>query len=151
LGGGLRGTFLDVRRRPGLGLRSMARHAVRAGLIASGVATGVLLVEIGAFQLASLAVRQALEPGMLFFLLLGPLAGLCFAWSVAGLDLLQHWTLRLLLAATSPMPLRWLRFLAHAVDRGLLMRVDRAWEFPDRLIRDGFAVLGEDLRGTRAR
>jgi uncharacterized integral membrane protein len=122
----------------------MVRHALRAGLAAAGAVTailGLLLVLLETASRAYLRTSQFGWPGVVAVPLLGLVAGLLFAVAVAGLDLIQHWTLRLLLSLSSPMPLRWKRFLDHAVDRGLLNRNDGAWEFPDRLLRDGFAAL----------
>jgi len=143
IGAGLEGSFLSVRRRPGLGLRRMLRHALHAGLLAAGATTAILGLFAALLEAVSRAETGASELGWIGLIavpLLGLLAGLIFSLAVAGLDLIQHWTLRLLLSVSSPMPLRWKRFLDHAVDRGLLYRNDGAWEFPDRLLRDGFAA-----------
>lgn len=151
LGTGLEGSFLRVRRRPGLDLRQIARHGVRVGLGAAGTVTpllGLLLAALEVKSYADLGETQFGWGGVVAVPLLGLVAGFYFAWAYIGLDLVQHWTLRLLLSLTTPMPFRWRRFLHHAVDRSVLCETDGAFEFSSRLLRDWFAEADQRNAGA---
>jgi eukaryotic-like serine/threonine-protein kinase len=55
--------------------------------------------------------------------------GFWIALALRGLDVVQHYTLRVLLWAEGTFPLRWGRFLDQAVDCNLMHRVGSGYEF----------------------
>lgn len=129
--GGLRGTPAERRRTPNVGLRRGLRKLGEAVL-----RTAALTVPAG-FALG-FSVRMG-PTGAVCGALVALFAGLWFS----GLDLLQHWTTRAMLSATGRIPWRWVRFLDHATDRGLLYRVERGYEFPHDFVRDYYCALSE--------
>jgi hypothetical protein len=77
-------------------------------------------------------------------LLLGlPSAGIAALW-FGGYALLQHALLRLLLAATSPLPLRLVRLLDEATSRAFLRRVGGQYLFLHRRVLEHFAEQAQE-------
>jgi len=70
--------------------------------------------------------------------------GFWIALALRGLDLVQHYTLRLLLWAEGTFPLRWGRFLDQAVDCNLMHRVGSGYEFIHPWLRAEIAGVGAE-------
>lgn len=144
LGGilGGQGSVLELRRKPNLGLRTILRHGYRifwrtalCTLVPAGLLAAALRNDRDdPWQLALTVLAAALAVGLS--------AGLWFS----GMDALQHWILRGLLSATGRFPWRWVRFLDHAVDRGLLLCIDGGYEPPFEPVREFFERLGDPQR-----
>jgi hypothetical protein len=148
LGGFLWGTgsVLELRRKPNLGLRTILRHArgifwrtALCTLAPAGIVAAALWNRHDSLWQISLDVLATV-------LLTGLAAGLWFS----GLDALQHWILRGLLSATGRFPWRWVRFLDHAVARGLLLCIEGGYEPPFEPVREFFERLGEPSAGVPA-
>jgi hypothetical protein len=131
LGGLVGGLLGDVeedpagtrRRRPGLrpAFAATARAGWHALLGAAAVLWAVLLA------LASFSRFGAEEWRAPAFAALT--LGLWTALALRGLDLVQHLSLRLLLAAAGVFPLRWVRFLDQAVACNLMHRAGAGYQF----------------------
>ncbi len=135
--GGLK-AFPEVRTSPNQGLRRLLRNSLLVATRVAGFFTLLLWIPT---LLTGERAGFTWETGALNGIGIGLLAGFWFG----GIDLLQHFLLRFLLSAASPFPWRWVRFLDHAADRGLLSQVDGGYEFPFRVVRDYFSELPERL------
>ena len=143
---------MDVRTKPNQGIHRTAQSALIGGLIAwlglglgLGLVWGLALGLIGVFTVG-LSVRLF---GVLGFVLaLGLVFGLVFGLPLGflrygGFTIIQHYTLRLFLALSGAAPLRLVRILDEARNRGLLVRVGGGYRFYHGLLRDYFAAQRE--------
>ena len=125
--GGLRGT----QEKPDIVVRQRIKLALRNVGISSLVLAGVGGLVIGVIDgAASGAV------GALFF-------GLVACLWYGGLDLVQHYTLRLILFVNHYTPRRYGLFLEHSRDLIFLHRIGDSYTFIHRLLRKHFADLDE--------
>jgi hypothetical protein len=143
---GLEGQALAVRTKPNLGIRRALANATRVGLrIGSALTLFLALVMGGLDVFARLQGQTGIFTGwwsVLWIPLAGLVAGIWIGLWFSGMDVLQHFTLRLLLTLSGRFPARWPRFLTHACERGFLRRAGGSYVFVfDRLLRDWFARL----------
>jgi eukaryotic-like serine/threonine-protein kinase len=114
-----------ARRHPGLrpALAGTARVGGRALLMVAAALWAVLLLLALVFDV-QFGAGEWRAPAF---------AALALGWwsalALRGLDLVQHFTLRLLLWCEGIFPLRWVRFLDQAVDCNLMHRVGPGYEF----------------------
>ena len=152
--GGLQRGILDTKGVPNLGIKLTIRNALVVGGI--GLAVFGLLIEIlwglnfglgdflekglltwkVNFQL-SLGLRQALD-GALFF---GTLYGLSAFFWCGGQDVIQHYTLRVILYWRGHTPLRYANFLDYAARLVFLQKVGGGYIFIHRLLLEHFAAM----------
>lgn len=128
--GGLKGRVIGKKSLPNQGiwltLRNTGLVALVVGLVASLWAEAVLAVFWGLWS-----------P-----ILLGGVLGFWIAIWFSGLDFLQHFVLRALLRLRGYAPAHFVRFLDHAVERGLLHRVGGSYLFfHGQPLLDHFATL----------
>jgi len=70
-------------------------------------------------------------------IIVGTVAGLWYA----GLDVIQHYTLRLILYLKRETPWNYARFLEYAAGRVFLRKVGGGYIFVHRLLMDHFSAL----------
>jgi hypothetical protein len=70
---------------------------------------------------------------------------IAFFW-YGGLDVIQHYVLRLFLVFQSGMPPNYARFLDYAVDRIFLQKVGGGYRFIHRLLLEHFAEMDETTK-----
>jgi len=143
---GLEGRAKAVREKPNLGIRRALANTGRVTLRLGGTLTLLLALVVGGIEAYS---RLSGKPGttnlwteVFWVTICGLIAGLLVGLWFSGMDILQHFTLRLLLTASGRFPARWPRFLTHACERGLLRRAGGSYVFANRLLRDWFAGEG---------
>lgn len=144
--GGLEGSFLELRKEPpGLGLRRIARNAVRVARRTALPLAAVLWAVLAALKIWTdtfLSWPGFALAGVVGVPLVAIVGGLYAGFWFSGMDALQHLILRFLLSATGRFPWRWGRFLDRAADRGLLLCIDGGYEFPfEPVIREYFEKL----------
>jgi hypothetical protein len=153
--GGLNSSILETKTTPGQGVRLSMRNAGRAWIVftlmfalvfalVSGVLTGLaLVIQNGRPPLNGLI--EGLKFGVTFFfvkgLLFGMTEGLLAGLWYGGLDLIQHYTLSLILWRNGHIPRRYPSFLNYASDRIFLRRVGGGYIFVHRLLMEHFATL----------
>jgi hypothetical protein len=154
--GGLRSEISKTKTVPNQGVRLSARNAVFAGLIFALVFALVLAL------VYALGYRLIFEPlyGPDFGLIYGLVNGLVFGLSCGGLaalwygcfDIIQHYTLRLILHLKGHTPRDYIQFLDYASQRIFLRKVGGGYMFVHRLLLDYFAMPDEDAMAyyTRA-
>jgi hypothetical protein len=76
-------------------------------------------------------------------LIVGLMAGLIVALWYGGLDIIAHYTLRLLLIRQGYIPANYTRFLDYAVDRIFLQKVGGGYRFIHRSLLEHFAEMAE--------
>jgi hypothetical protein len=119
---GLRPEIIDTKSVPNQGVRLSIRNAIFGGLI-----VGPIVV---------------LMSGVIDLL---PALVICILW-YGGLDVIQHYTLRLILIIQGHTPRNYPRFLDYAVDRIFLQKVGGGYRFIHRLLLEHFAEMGETKR-----
>jgi hypothetical protein len=145
--GGLRATVRETKVVPNQGIWLSARYA----LVISFTAGLILTPPLGQRIVFIVLNEVASGPAPAFYpalsLLAGPLlrlfgmiAILAALW-YGGLDVIQHFLLRFLLAAGGHIPWRYVRFLEHARERILLRKVGGGFIFIHRLLLDYFASM----------
>lgn len=115
------------------------RSAIFGGLIvglSAGLGAGL---PWGLFSGLLLGMRaglsDGLSEGLFFWLVFGLLGALWYG----GLDIIQHYTLRLILIFQGHTPRNYARFLDYAVDRIFLQKVGGGYRFIHRLLLEHFA------------
>lgn len=135
--GGLSNGVVETKIKPNQGIWLSIKYALSAGLsfsLITAVFGGLLS------WLLSGDVWSGLAFGLILILAYG---GLAFQW-YGGLDVAQHYLLRLMLYCLNQMPLNHVRFLDYAADRILLKKVGGGYIFIHRLLLDYFAELDTD-------
>ncbi len=131
---GLRSSVSEEKTSPNRGVWLTGRNAVIIGLTAGlilALISSVILVLFDQSPFSNLPIVVGLF--MLFGLLIALWYGL--------LDVIQHLTLRLLLARRGYTPWRYARFLDYAAERIFLRKVGGGYIFVHRLLMDHFASL----------
>jgi hypothetical protein len=131
--GGLQSSIVPTKASPNQGIELSFRNAALGGVVTGGQ-VGLLL---GAISTLFLGAREGVNAGVVGGIFFGFLASL---WD-GGLDVIQHYTLRLTLAARGYAPLDCARFLDHAVALILLQRAGGGYLFVHRLLLEHFADL----------
>jgi len=153
--GGLNSSILETKTAPGQGIRLSSRNAFRAWIVftlmfalvfalISGVVSGLaLVIQDGRPPLNGLI--EGLTFGVTYFfakgLLFGMTEGLLAALWYGGLDLVQHYTLRLVLWQNGHIPRNYIHFLDYASDHIFLHKVGGGYIFIHRLLMEHFAAL----------
>lgn len=131
--------IIELKPIPNQGMRLSVRNAIIAGLgfvLASGFSAWLIwgIAYGGIITIVSIVI-----PLPVFF---GSLAVLWYG----GLDVIQHYTLRLILSFTQPrLPLNLARFLDHCVERVFLQKVGGGYIFIHRLLLEYFAELSTNF------
>jgi hypothetical protein len=129
---GLEDGVSQTAMQPNQGIHRSARHGVLVGVVA-----GLLFGVVQARVLQVGRVVEGLPVGGWAAVLLGVLGGV-MGFAVAGVAVVEHYTLRLLLFWSKASPQRYVRFLEAAVDGLLLRRVGGGYRFPHRLLQERF-------------
>jgi len=128
---GLRPVIVETKSMPNQGILLSLRNAV-IGVAAVGPISWL----ISRMGLPEYAIGY--EDGPLFF---GIALGLCGFFWFGGIDIIQHYILRLILIIQNHAPGRYAHFLDYAVDRIFLQKVGGGYRFIHRLLREHFAEM----------
>ena len=125
------------------------RNVIFGGLIVGlgiGLIDALRVVLTGGLSDALFALRMLGD--IVFFQrqLFGWSFGLLGALWYGGLDVIQHYTLRLILNLQGHTPANYARFLDYAVDRIFLQKVGGGYRFIHRLLLEHFAEMGNPER-----
>ncbi len=104
---------------------------------------GVLSIWLSDGNIGGLNI-EALDFYLIFCLIGGLNSGLFGGFQYGGLPLIQHYTLRLILASQNILPWRLVPFLDHSVDLIFLRRVGGGYIFIHRLLMEHFAEMYAD-------
>jgi hypothetical protein len=153
---------------PNQGIWLSLKNAGVAGVVGAviGMLLGTLSGAVVATVLAAVIVKQMLTTtteldavlsaavGLTFPVLLGFALGVGFVCALAGgllaacwrggLDVVQHYVLRLLLYLSGAIPWNYARFLDHCVERILMYRVGGGYIFYHGLLQDRFIAQYQD-------
>ena len=133
---GLSREIVETKSSPNQGIRLSIRNAIYGGLIL-GLSIGLL------FGLFVLVLTGELAQGLINGKFFGRLLGIMGVFWYGGLDVIQHYTLRLILLIQGHTPANYSRFLDYAVDRIFLQKVGGGYRFIHRLLLEHFAEIGE--------
>ena len=123
--GGLQGEMISTKSRPNEGMWLSGRNA----LVGGGAVGGAML-------LAALAIELARGATLLLPVLVGLQYFVMAALWYGGLDLINHFTLRILLAISGRLPLRLVPVLEEASRRRLMYRAGGGYLFLHAELRD---------------
>ncbi|MGQ0601567.1 MAG: NACHT domain-containing protein [Anaerolineales bacterium] len=140
--GGLRGRSVSQRTQPNQGIRQSARNALLAGALFGVIGSLLFTLTLTSYEAAT--DRAWLQPDYLLYygaiaLTSGWAFGLIGALRYGGLAVIQHLTLRVLLAASGQLPLNLIATLNEACDRTLLQMVGGGYIFIHRALLEYFA------------
>ncbi len=130
---GMRGQVTEAKAIPNQGIWLSLRYALLSWLglgLIIGIAGGLLFGLFSGFQ-------YSWQAGIAFFICFGSLASLWYG----GLELIQHYTIRILLWLQGYTPRHYIQFLDHATDHILLRRVGGGYVFIHRLLLEHFAKI----------
>ena len=140
--GGLRGREVTRRTRPNQGIRQSARNALLAGALFGIIGSVLFTLTFAGYYAATdpawLQLDYLLDYGVVA-LTSGWALGLIGALRYGGLAVIQHLTLRAVLAATGSLPFNLTAPLNEACDRTLLQKVGGGYIFIHRALLEYFA------------
>jgi hypothetical protein len=137
--GGLNSKIVETKTTPNQGLGLSLRNALLTG-------PGFGLI-IGLFGGLLHGVLFGFQNGIGFGLWFGVSMGvIAFMW-YGGLDIIQHYTLRVILWYRGHIPFVYFRFLNYATERIFLQRVGGGYIFIHRLLLEHFATM--DVQGRQ--
>ena len=121
------------------------------GAFFKGLSREIVEVKAVPNQGIRLSIRNAIVGGLLFGLVFGLLGFaniMMLVWPIGalwygGFDIIQHYTLRLILLVQGHTPANYARFLDYAVDRIFLQKVGGGYRFIHRLLLEHFADMSE--------
>lgn len=139
--------------RPNQGIRQSAYNGLAIGLlglVAASVTFGLVVVPAVLPYLDARSTLVALpHPGRTAAAVAGPMIGVIAGMVQGGWAVLAHASTRLVLAATTPLPLRLVAFLDEAVDLALLRRIGGGYLYPHRTFQEALATFsGTSGRGS---
>ena len=122
---GLSSKIRETKSVPNEGIQLSIRNAILAGVVI-GLVLGLLTLGWDTF--------------------IGLIFGLIGAFWYGGLDVIQHYTLRLILLVQGHTPANYARFLDYAVDRIFLQKVGGGYRFVHRLLLEHFADMSDSTK-----
>lgn len=128
---GLRPKLVETKTTSNQGVWLSARNAIFGGLVV------LLIFGLSVVLIFWLIARQFEEIYEMIFPLL--MIGLISTLWYGGLDVIQHFTLRLILLIRGNTPRNYARFLDYAVERVFLQKVGGGYRFIHRLLLEHFA------------
>ena len=142
--GGLRKKQLDQTTYPGQKLSLSTRNflfvSLRVGLI-YGLFVGLIFVLPYVFDAES---YDSMISDLFSAVIIGLPGGVIFGLFFGGFAIIQHYTLRFILARNNLLPWRLIPFLDHCVDLIFLHRVGGGYIFIHRLLMEHFAESNSD-------
>jgi len=142
---GLHREIKETKSSPNQGLQLSIRNAIFGGLItATGLGMiftfGVGVMKAGGTGINLISgISSEINSGLNLILIFAPIA---IFW-YGGLDVIQHYTLRLILVIQVHTPANYARFLDYAVDHIFLQKVGGGYRFIHRLLLEHFADMDE--------
>jgi hypothetical protein len=133
---GLSREIIETKLLPNQGVRLSMRSAIIGGL-AGGLSIGMIIWVIAPIFESALEQVDALR----YVLMVGLFGSVIGALWYGGLDVIQHYTLRLVLVIQKLTPANYARFLDYAVDRIFLQKVGGGYRFIHRLLLEHFAEM----------
>ncbi len=124
--GGLNSKVVEAKTVPNQGIRLSLRNTLLIGF-GFGIVMGLII---------NLVIAGGIGSGLLFGIIAASLYG--------GIDVIQHYTLRLMLWLQGTTPRHYIHFLDYAADRIFLQKVGGGYIFVHRLLLEHFATLDLD-------
>jgi hypothetical protein len=135
---GLKGNIVEAKTFPNQGIRLSRKNAIYAGLIAGSIGALFIGLFFGLVEGRTFGLNTGLIIGSISGLIIGSMGGLIVALWYGGLDIIQHYILRLLLLIRGHTPRKYAYFLDYAVDRIFLQKVGGGYRFIHRLLLEHF-------------
>lgn len=129
--GALKGSIIPTKALPNQGIALSVRSAVVRGLLVG--------TALGAACWMAFGIRLGWRDGLTVGLVGGLFFGMLAALTAGMLDVIQHFTLRAVLAVRGYAPADYARFLEYAVRLVLLQRAGGGYLFIHRLLLEHFA------------
>jgi hypothetical protein len=130
---GLSREIIETKTTPNQGIRLSVRYAIFGGLV--GGLIFLLFFGLGGWLAGRLGI------GLNLGLIAGLIVGLLGALWYGGLDIIQHYTLRLILIIQGHTPRHYARFLDHAAGLIFLQKVGGGYRFIHRLLLEHFVAM----------
>ncbi len=142
---GLHREIKETKSSPNQGLQLSIRNAIFGGLITATGLAMILTLGFGVIKARGTGTNlisgiiSEINSGLNLILISAPIGVFWYG----GLDIIQHYTLRLILIIQGHTPANYARFLDYAVDRIFLQKVGGGYRFIHRLLLEHFAEMGE--------
>ncbi len=144
LGGvaGLRPGVIDMKTAPNQGMNLSTRWACFSGLVFGLVVTLI-------FEFVFYLSGGGFVVGLLAGVIVWPMSALYFGLWFGGLDVIQHYLLRLMLDIRGHAPLNYVRFLDYAAhDLNFLQKVGGGYVFIHRILLEHFAAMDNEAKSN---
>jgi len=138
---GLKGNIVEAKTFPNQGIRLSRQNAIFAGSIVGSISALFIGLFFGLVEGRTFGLNNGLIVGSISGLIMGSMGGLIVALWYGGLDIIQHYTLRLILIIQSHTPRNYARFLDYAVDHIFLQKVGGGYRFIHRMLLEHFAEM----------
>lgn len=146
--GGLNYKLIKTKNTPNQGIRLSIRNATLAGLILGPtfwlISLVISSISKNVFGFAGILVDFGLLISIQDALYIGLFLGLFGILWYGGFDLIQHYTLRIMLSILGLIPWRFVDFLEDVADCTILNRVGGGYIFIHEIVENRFANLNED-------
>jgi eukaryotic-like serine/threonine-protein kinase len=140
---GLRSSIVQGKTVPNQGMWLSVRNALLGGGVVGATGAALLFAIYGSIW----GLKTGAATGVVGGFLLGLLAALWFG----GLDIVRHFTLRVVLRRTAHVPFDYAAFLDYAVSLAFLQRVGGGYMFLHRRLQDHFAATAGSAVEVRSR
>ncbi|NET67481.1 MAG: NACHT domain-containing protein [Moorea sp. SIO1G6] len=127
----LREEEVKTRNKPNQGIKESAKNTVIISII-------IFTVTLLSLVLLTLVSPQNIEPVSMLICASG--MAMLFGFLVAGIPVIQHFVLRLILWRSGSIPWDYAHFLSYATERRLIKQVGGRYRFIHDLLREHFAT-----------
>jgi eukaryotic-like serine/threonine-protein kinase len=140
---GLSREIIETKTLANQGIRLLVRNAIFGMLIIGLVSGPVRQLIFWLIDVAFDAIGPLRTEGLIRHAITSTSFGLLGGLWFGGLDVIQHYVLRLILVIQGHTPANYARFLDYAVDRIFLQKVGGGYRFIHRLLLEHFADMSE--------
>jgi hypothetical protein len=149
---GWRANTIALRIQPNQGIRLFARSMLKGGLLLGATTVAFITFYVIVDQSFSSGLDAGFAKvalaGLILGIVVGGYAAVCGALWYGGIDVINHYVLRVLLWISGRTPLRLIHFLDGAVEIRLLRRIGAGYEFIHRSLLEYFATIQPNSKQT---
>jgi len=142
--GGLRGNIVEGKTVLNQGFQLSRHNAIFVGVLVGLMEALFIGTFFGLVEGSTFDTRIGMFIGSISGLVVGSMAGLIVSLWYGGLDVIQHYTLRLTFLIQRFTPRDYVRFLDYAVDQIFLQKVGGGYRFIHRMQLEHFAEVYEN-------
>lgn len=137
---GWRASAIASQVQPNEGIRLFKRSMLRGGLLLGVVTGGFLWIVFSSVSVQNAGFVNAAVAGLVIGIVVGSYFAVVGALWYGGIDIINHYVLRIILWISGRTPLRLIRYLDSAVKIRLMRRIGGGYSFIHRALLEYFAA-----------